>query len=471
MKPAHLRPVKVNDEFVDPLIKGIKKIMTVSEPLRPDILKIVVDDVKHIHVGGDSDKRVLSFEEAITGLPHDPLYAPLNRTTSAGYPYNLGAVGPGKRPALGYDDYTFDSELAIELRADVEKLIEQARNNQRGDVVWNATLKDERRMKAKVDEIKTRVFTAGPQHFTIAFRQYFLGFMVHVARNKIDNEIGVGTNVYSMDWHQTALKLQQQGEKVIAGDFSNYDGSLLAEVMWEILDLINEWYDDGPENAQIRQVLFQDICHARILVGEELIQCDHSQPSGNPGTVIFNSLFNQIIMRYAYMLCKEKAGLPLYCDFLDTVSMQTYGDDNVLNISDSVIDWYNQVTISDALATIGMTYTDEAKTGELVKYRSLNEIAYLKRQFKLSENGIYQAPLDIIVCKEMPNWIKNVKGMRKEATFENCLAAIREFYFHGELQFNDARNLLHTALVKKGIRQRLPTYFEMDAFYNSGLFD
>jgi len=467
MKPAHLKPVKVNGILVDPMVKGMQKIMNVSQPLRRDILETVMDDVRHLHAGGNSDKRVLGFEEAILGDPNDSLYAPLNRSTSAGYPYSIGQKEPGKRHYFGYDTYEFSDEV----RNDVMRLIEQASNNQRGDVVWNATLKDERRPIAKVDQIKTRVFAAGPQHYTIAFRQYFLGFMAHVARNKIHNEIGVGTNVYSMDWHYTALKLQQHGDKVIAGDFSNYDGSLLAEVMWEILDLINDWYDDGPANAQIRQVLFQDICHARILVGEELIQSDHSQPSGNPGTVIFNSLFNQIIMRYAYLLCKEKAGMPMICDFTDHVSMQAYGDDNVLNISDNVIEWYNQITISEALATIGMTYTDEAKTGELVQYRSLADIGYLKRQFKLNESGIYQAPLDVTVCKEMPNWIKNVKGMRKDATYENCLASIREFYFHGLNEYNQARNQLHAALVRADIKQRLPTFKEMDAFFVAGLFD
>lgn len=466
MKPANLTPILINGEKVDPMIKGIKKIMNTSQPLDPQILNTVMADVAHLHQGGNIDKKVLSFEEAVVGLEDDPLYAPLNRSTSAGYPYNIGLKEPGKRAYFGYDEYTFSEEI----RQDVTTLIDQARNNTRGDVVWGATLKDERRLIEKVDQGKTRVFTAGPQHYTIAFRQYFLGFIAHIARNKIDNEIGVGTNVYSLDWHKTALKLQNKGKHVIAGDFSNYDGSLLAEVMWKILDMINEWYDDGPENAQIRTVLFQDICHARILVGDELIQSDHSQPSGNPGTVVFNSLFNQIIMRYSYLLCKRKANLPLMCDFTEQVSMQTYGDDNVLNISHDVIAWYNQLTISEALATIGMTYTDEAKSGQMVESRTLDEIAYLKRKFVLSADGFYQAPLDITVCREMPNWIKNKNGTSKAATFTNCLAAIREFFFHGEEIYNDAHQKLSKAL-RHHVKERLPTYQEMQEFYDAGLYE
>jgi hypothetical protein len=43
--------------------------------------------------------------------------------------------------------------------------------------------------------------------YTLVFRKYFLGFAAHCARNRIDNEIAVGTNVYSMDWHHIAERM------------------------------------------------------------------------------------------------------------------------------------------------------------------------------------------------------------------------------------------------------------------------
>nr|UNY42099.1 MAG: polyprotein 1 [Picornavirales sp.] len=457
-KPAILGKVTVDGAVIDPMTKGIAKVLNVTQPLDPVLLNICAADVASVHATPCSTKEVLDFKTAITGIEGSDYITPLNRKSSPGYPYSLDNKGPGKRDWFGYDEYEFSPEV----EADVETLLKHARNNQRGDVVWVATLKDERRPIEKVDAGKTRVFAAGPMHYTIAVRMYFLRFVEHIMRNRIDNEIGVGTNVYSLDWHKTGESLGKYGKHVIAGDFSNFDGSLLQDALWSICDIINDWYNDGPENRQIREVLFEEICNARILVNGELIQCDHSQPSGNPLTVIVNSLFNQIIMRYAYLLCKKKAGKPIVCDFSDHVSLQTYGDDNVLNIDEYSLAFYNQLTITDALASVGMTYTDEGKTGQLVPSRTLGEIAYLKRSFVLDDCGFYRAPLDISVCREMTNWIRG-KGNGKQATYENVEAALREFYYHGRSTYSEMSKLLVPALRELGITRRLPLYDELES--------
>jgi hypothetical protein len=448
--------------------KGIQKVLNVLPPIDTTLLKIAVSDVEQtLHIAASNSDRkplVLTHEEAVTGIGNDALLGPINRTTSPGYPYCLDNPQPGKHHWLGFDTYEFSDDL----RADCEELLESARKNERGNVVWIATLKDERRPIAKANQGKTRVFAACPMHFAIVFRQYFLSYFAWIMENKIRNEIGVGTNVYSLDWHNTALHLRKYGEKVIAGDFSNFDGSLRQDILWEVLEMINRWYDDGQENALIRRVLFEEICNARVLVNGELVNWDHSQPSGNPGTVIFNSIFNQIVMRMAYLACKEKEGGGLFCDFTENVSMQTYGDDNVLNISGRVIDWYNQITITDALASMGLTYTDEAKTGELVAYRTLDDIAYLKRKFVLNENGYYQPPLDLSVCNEMPNWIRGNKKVA--ATIENSLASLMEIYFHGEEKFNHARDALVKALFSNGCPAKLPTFVEVESLYKERYF-
>jgi hypothetical protein len=468
-KPAYLRPTTLpSGETVDPMRKGIQKVLNVLPPIDNTLLKIAVSDVEQTLqvAAGDSNRLpiVLTHEEAITGIGNDTLLGPINRSTSPGYPYCLDNPHPGKHHWLGFDTYEFSDDL----KADCDDLIAAALRNERGNVVWIATLKDERRPIAKVDQGKTRVFAACPMHFSIVFRQYFLSYFAWIMENKIKNEIGVGTNVYSLDWHNTALHLRKYGNKVIAGDFSNFDGSLRQDILWEILEMINRWYDDGEQNALIRRVLFEEICNARVLVNGELVNWDHSQPSGNPGTVIFNSIFNQIVMRMAYLDCKEKEGEGIYCDFTENVSMQTYGDDNVLNISGRVIDWYNQITITDSLAGMGLTYTDEAKTGELISYRTLDDISYLKRKFVLDKNGYYMPPLDLSVCREMPNWIRGNKKVA--ATIENTLAALMEIYFHGEEEFNSARNTLIKALFSNGCPTKIPTFTEVASLYKERYF-
>jgi hypothetical protein len=465
-KPAHLRSVLVDGERIDPMIRGVAKVLNSPNPLDPELLTMCIADVEWIHAKNGPLGRVYTYEEAIVGVEDNSYATPLNRTSSPGYPYCLDNGEPGKRKWFGYDSYVINDDILT----DVNELLDYARQGKRGDVVWLATLKDERRPIEKVDAIKTRVFAAGPMHYTIAVRMYFLDFVTHVMKNRIDNEVGVGTNPYSIDWHRTAERLTSKGTDVIAGDFSNYDGSLLQDVMWEILDMINNWYDDGPENKQIRSVLFEEICNARVMVKGEIVQWTHSQPSGNPLTVIINSLFNQIIMRYSYLLCKKTAGLPLLCDFTKDVSMQTYGDDNVLNISHFAIEWYNQITITHELAKIGLTYTDEGKTGQLIRSRALSDVSYLKRKFQLDSCGYYSCPLDIGVCYEMANWIRGKSGRGIAATMENGNASLRELYFHGPAVFNHARAIYSKAMIKHNPQTRFPSFAELREEYTNAYY-
>jgi len=330
-------------------------------------------------------------------------------------------------------------------------------------VLFTSTLKDERRPFSKVDAIKTRVFEAGPMDYSIAVRQYFLGFVESVMRNRIDNEVCVGINSYSADWHKLAHHLRQFGSHVIAGDFSNFDGSLLQIILWEILDIINEWYNDTEENQLIRRVLFEEIVNTFVLVDGVIIQKTHSQPSGNPLTVIINSLFNQIVMRMAYLILKKERGMDLMCDFDKNVAMATYGDDNLLNISVRVIDWYNQISITKALASFGLTYTDEAKSGKCVPYRTLGEVNFLKRSFVKNDSGMYTAPIDISVIREMTNWVRGKTP--RESLIENIGSAVIEFGLHGKEVYNVEIAKLKQACNEKRIYPRFPIYEELESFF------
>nr|QUS52706.1 polyprotein [Mute swan feces associated picorna-like virus 10] len=456
MKPAYLHPVDIEGERVDPLIKGLTKVLNTTSLIDTDILDICVDDVKNTL--GSRSLRVLTLEEGVKGVELSDYHAPINRITSPGYPYCMERQGVGKTAWLGNGEY----DISAEVEEDVNQLLDCARNNQRGDVLWSATLKDERRPIEKVQQGKTRVFTAGPMHYTIATRMYFLDFIAFVMENRISNEIGVGTDPFSLDWHLTGQALSKYGKHVIAGDFSNFDGSLRQDILWKICDVINDIYQGTEEETLIRKVLFEEMCNARVLVRGEIVGWTHSQPSGNPMTVIINSLFNMIVMRYAYLLCKREAGFSLMCNFRQVISLQCFGDDNVLNIHSEVVEWYNQQTIAEALATIGLTYTDEAKTGELVKTRLLSDVHYLKRGFVKDNAGYFRGPLDISVCYEIANWMR-VRGDSPgiDETHCNVCDSLRELSLHGERCFNEAHRVYSNALRKVGCEARLPSYKEV----------
>lgn len=461
-KPAHLKKVTVGGQTIDPLLKGIQKVCKLQEPIPDDLLAIAKNDVASVlGFGKNSKKTVLTYAQAIQGDETDPFLTAINRSSSPGFPYNLANPGKGKQHWLGKDEYVLDEP---QLKGDVLHLIEQAKQNVRGEVYFTAVLKDERRPISKVDEGKTRVFEAAPMHFVLAVRMYFLNFAAHLSRYRIFNEVCVGINPFSAEWDQLAKSLTKYGDRVFAGDFSNFDGSLTQKILWTVLELINEWYDDSEENQLVREVLFEEMCNTRVLCRGNILQQTHSQPSGNPLTVVINSIFNMLVMRLAYLQCKLDGGYGLECDFRDHVSLAVYGDDNVVGVSEPASMFYNQKTVTDALSRFGLTYTDEGKTGEVVEMRCLTEVSFLKRAFVYSGSQ-WIAPLDISVVREMCNWVRGSEV--RSQTVENCMAASAEFALHGSDLYDAEMQRLRRILSRYGIYPRFATYYEWIDYYRS----
>lgn len=465
----------------DPMLKGLTKFAKQVPWILPTYIKIAMSDVANnynINVTGvdvNFYKRKLTYIEAVQGVQEEEYMAPLNRGTSLGFPYVIEFSHPkGKREAFGDEEWIMDSPQALRIEEDVKKLEDSCRKGIQRGVYWTDTLKDERRPIAKVKAGKTRVFCAGPVHFTILFRMYFLGFAAWIMKNRNVNEIATGTNVYSMDWHIIAQKLQSRGKNgkktnIVAGDFENFDGSLSSQVLWAIFESIQEWYDDGPENAQIRRTLWTHIVHAIHLNGRNLYSATHSQPSGCPITAILNSIYNSAVIRIVYLLAaleeERKQGfqtgiLANMTRFNEFVACISYGDDNLIAIMESIKEWFNQITITEKFKVIGHVYTDERKTGEVYFVRDLSEVAFLKRQFHWNHMlQRYIAPLDLDVVLEIVQWTK--RGMqRDEITLANIDVAMRELSLHGEEIFSKYREELKRACIESKINYRFKTYLE-----------
>lgn len=483
MKPALLRPTLVNGELIDPLMKGLKKCGVDTAVFSDEEVTSAAQDVAQIVMTQhnsllDRQKymRFLTYEEAIRGTGDDDFMGPVCRQTSAGFPYNLATHLPGKTKWMGNGtDFDFTSPEALKLRKDVENLLADCENGKISDVVFIDTLKDERRECAKVDVGKTRVFSAGPQHFVVAFRKYFLPFAAWLMHNRIDNEIAVGTNPYSVDWERIAKRMKLKGENVIAGDFGNFDGSLVAQVLWAIFwEIYVPWLaqfndfetEEGLKTLKICLGLWTHLAHSVHIFKNNVYMWTHSQPSGNPFTVIINCFYNSIIMRIAWIkIMNLKAPhLTSMKHFRKHVSMISYGDDNLLNISNEVLEFFNQETISEIMAQMKHEYTDEAKSGKIVKSRNLSEVFFLKRSFRFSEELQRNvAPLKEEVIYEMLNWTRNTIDPNV-ILMSNIETAFREIVYHGREKYD---------ALKRGVMRiadKLP-YYPQILTYNQYLHD
>jgi hypothetical protein len=462
-KPAHLYDTSENL-----LRKNLSKCALETPYIPQEAIAKAVASYKPLLFKGTKTHlaRVLTFEEAVEGLSAESEYlSNINRSSSPGFPWVLYRPGgtKGKTAWLGEDTYVFDEVVknSVQLR------IERAARGIRTPCVWTDTLKDERRPIEKVNAKKTRVFGSGPMDYTLAFRMYFLAFLAHIMENRIENEQSLGTNVYSGDWKMTHDYLQRMGEKVIAGDFSTFDGTLNSCIMWEFVNVINEWYNDGERNALIRRTLFLEVINSMHLCDDTFYMMNHSQPSGNPITTALNSFYNSVSMRIVYEICRIAAGVSVAETFNKHVKMVSYGDDNVVNFDDFVAPWFNQNTITEAYLKIGMIYTDEAKTGDVMAdFRNIGDVAYLKRHFRFEQGRVY-APLDLSVILETCNWIRETPD-KIGACKENCENSIMELAQHPRATFAEYVPKITTAfreassLHSSGEELEIKTYDEYE---------
>lgn len=483
-KPAILRPTKIKGKIVDPLRKGLEKCGGRTELLDPDILNRVTNIVQHdIHTNYtnlDIKKyaRVLTYKESIQGA-EDSFITPICRTTSPGYPYNTMPIYrnnmAGKQFWTGKDEFDFTSEAALELRGWVEKLKSDCLKGDITGVINADTLKDERRPIPKVDEGKTRVFAGCPLPLVVLFRQYTLGFASFMMHNRNRNGSAVGTNVFGEDWNQIQRKIQKVGKKVLAGDFGNFDGSLITSIMWKVFHIIDNWYkrfdpNYSEDDRKIRASLWFHIVNSVHIFGDTIIQWTHSQPSGNPFTVMINVLYNLIVILYAYFTIIEKSTLSRtqkimctsYAYIRTNISMIAYGDDNIINVSDDLIEIFNQETLTQALADIGHTYTEESKDGKIHKFRLINEITFLKRAFVYDTDFMkWTAPLDKTVIYEMINWVRKNTVDSNFLLKMNIETALREISLHGKEEYDKfVTKLKENKIVSTIVQPYLPTFEE-----------
>jgi len=456
--PVLTAPAALHSVDEDLLVKNALKVTKNVILLEEDLLDVCVHNVKQVlNAPGVSDveKRVLTHEESITGLAgHDYMNA-LNRTTSAGFPYCLrkkkGKVG--KQTWLGSEEFIVDHP---DLKEHVEKIITKAKSGI-VDVelgIFSATMKDERRLLEKVRQKKTRVFAASNQGLALAQRRYFLAFLEHVMKNRVDNEIGLGVNVYSYDWTRIVNRLRKVGTKVIAGDFSNFDGSLNSQILSRVAEIVTDWYDDDQENGLIRHTLLEYLFNATWLMNGQVFQLNHSQPSGNPLTTLINCMYNMIIFRYVYLLAQRDMGFPeSLSGYNMNVSGVFYGDDSLCCVSDKVCEWFNQHSITKFMAVTGHEYTDETKSGSPPPFRSLSEVTFLKREFVLRDS-FWVAPLSKVTIEDMCMWSrKNIDP--QEALRQTTRIASFEASLHGDKYLTAFGDVVRRACRAAGYREAI----------------
>lgn len=384
-----------------------------------------------------------SFEEAVTGIAGDPYVNSINRASAPGYGWTKEAGFPGKKTWFGKGD-DFDLKRAQPVKERCQLIFDLARQNKRYPHVFIDTLKDERKPREKW--WKTRVFSACSQDYYIICKQYYQGIVGLLTRHRIDTGICVGINVYSQEWQKIVDHLQRCSDRVVAGDFENFDASLLTQVLDAARIVLNDLSSDlqgfEPEHNDIRSVLFLDLVHSTHLARDMLYSWTHSLPSGHYLTAIVNSIYVNLIFRYLLAKVVLKQNPKITEVELDSILRQmklvSYGDDHVVAFPPQYQNLINQNTLPKLFSEIGMTYTDEQKSGkEVPDTRPIKDVTFLKRGFRWeSKLTRHVAPLTLDTVLETPFWRHKTLNPRK--TLEDSITwACHELALHDEKVFQE----------------------------------
>lgn len=467
-EPAALTPKdpRLNEPY--PLLKrGCEKFGRPCRALDPIKLRKAIDHT--IEVTNTALSRhprfILNEQQALNGLPGIDHCESLNMQTSPGYPYTLIKTKSSKGKS-----FLFEGEvpnLTINhptLRENLDHRESEALLGRRVPSLWVANLKDERRPIEKMKIGKTRTFIFAPVDLTILSRKYFGAFKAAFFSENCKFYSAAGMNPESNQWDAFARSLLAMSDVGFAGDFGNYDGTLLPEVLDGCREVIDAWY--GERNV-VRDVLFEEFIHTQMCCMNFVFYKHSGNPSGNPLTTEINSIANAILMAYVWQVVAP----PEYSDlsfFAQFVRFFVYGDDNIVAVKRIATTFFNMKTASAAYTEFGMEYTPPDKTSAVsVDVAPILSWTFLKRGFR--STGTHFVPLlSEITITESTNWIRESSDPWANC-LESCSNGLRFAFFYGPTYYNNMRDKIIAATTALGKPFALPTYgFFQDFFLREG---
>lgn len=396
-----------------------------------------------------SDEAALSGADGVYGIDS------VNMKSSCGAPINkpknkilLRSNIPIKgisQPIIA-PDYVWD---------EVRRIESELLKGNRVYLQFTACLKDE---PTKITKLKTRVFCGSPIAASILIRKYYLPFCKLIMENNNIFECAVGVNAHGTDWDELTKNIIKYGkDRMIAGDYSDYDSTMPATLMLAsfriIIDLARIAGYSGDQII-IMEGLATEMCYPLYEYNGEFIQIQGSNPSGHPLTVFINSICNSLYMRFAYYHIYSFDNETLFKDY---VSLMTYGDDNIMSVSEERPD-FNHSRIAEVLADYDIKYTMADKSAISRPFISLDETSFLKRSFKYSDEfGLYIAPIEeLSLFKTLHSALRSKELSREQHSAQAIDCVLREWFFYGKEYFNEKR----VQLIEIAKKHKLLHHFE-----------
>lgn len=465
-QPAILdwRDVRANGKW--PLAKSVAKRTINRDPyLDPKILSLAGDCVSD-HISNICRRRkhiALDYYTAVTGRRGVQGYTALNLKTSAGLPYILKPLGPGKTGLLRYDiegniDY-FNSDLFN----DVLKFDESIN---KGHIPKNSFYdfpKDEIVSPAKIIEVKTRSITNPNVVQTILYRKYCLDIeaSLHVLGATGSYFTAVGIDPNSLSWHTLYYRLRSKNSHGFAFDIKNWDGSLVWQLWKEVLKCFNKVYKD--EYSLARECLFFNAVFGYIQAADLIYRNIRGMPSGFAGTTTVNTVAHFILLFYIYLKICRDTGHDEYATFqhfILFVVVVLYGDDLTFTVSQTIVSWFNGASVAKAYMDLGwnITLADskekiDLESPVLRKGLPVEQLTFLKRQFHFDSNlGIMLAPLEIQSIMDLTYFLRETHEEPVTQFYQNLQTSLELMFHHGRQKYEDLLDNINRSLRSRKLQ-------------------
>jgi len=406
------------------------------------------------------DMSLPSIEQCVYGDCEDEYVEGLNSSSAPGVILKQKYGSLKTRVFMDPRDSTNASFKVLE--ALITEQEDRLKNGHRITDFFTFNLKSELVSEVKYQTGKSRGFFGAGTVLLVLFNKYFGRFVSCYTKARFSVESAVGINPLSLDWEALMMRMRRFDNSVYPlvtdGDFSAFDCSHQKHMLWDIYDVIDSWYDDCDNSSSIRKLLWHEVVHSRVILGECLFSLPVGMTSGISLTTIINTMIVSFLHRYAfYDLFPNLRDQP----FERYVCMVNYGDDHMLSCDKSLRSQFNQNTIAASLKELGYVLTPSVKDAALSNdHFTIDKIYFLKRTFLyFNEHSFCLAPLDKSTIHELPLWTR--KGELFDEVFEsNVDSSLREAAVWGKEYFSGYHMKLYNAITLSGLqRERFPLQF------------
>jgi hypothetical protein len=444
--------------------------------------------------------RVLDPEEGLNGDPQVVNMTAMNMRSSAGEPWKkfCEGKGPDEKGKSSLFDINDSRVPRIKFRtegpgaqvlAKVYESEEKGRRGYRDDTLWWDCVKDELRTYSYVpastlvefDEHyktmgeqlvrvfkDTRVFDVAPVDFTINGRRYFLPAFASMMEANTDIGIAVGMDPFSADAHKLVTYLQSVGYRIIAGDYKKFDARISGEFFDMGCEAINMLYDDDEESQLFRRVWTSQLYQRWGIAGDLVYGAFVGNPSGNPGTTMFNCMTGIFILMMAFIRLAEqydlsKAHPEAFWAFTRPI---VFGDDFLLAVSEEC-PWVTLPALIEVVKEFGMEMTPEDKTDVVEEWKPIERCTFLKCNFRY-EDSMWRMCLNKKTIQEMTNWV-SASTDPTATTHDKCIIALWMMSWWGKEAFEPFREALIASLYDLHLSKKPIPHFEEFAWQQDNM--